>query len=60
LGTPSSQEYWHIGETKMRLGMVTERSVIGLKSRDMGWVRKVASEVFESSTATPGRSAPLC
>ena len=36
LGTPFSHEYWHMGETKTRLGIVTERSVMGLKRRDMG------------------------
>jgi hypothetical protein len=32
---PPSDEYWHIGETKTRLGKVTERSGKGEKSRDM-------------------------
>jgi hypothetical protein len=35
---PSSAEYWHMGETNTRLGIVTERSARGLKSRDMGVV----------------------
>ena len=29
LASPSSEEYWHIGETKMRFGKVTPRSVSG-------------------------------
>jgi hypothetical protein len=33
---PFSEEYWHIGETKMRLGKVSERSANGVKSFDMG------------------------
>jgi hypothetical protein len=32
---PSSLEYWHIGETKMRLWKETERSCSGEKRRDM-------------------------
>src|ERR1041384_528771 len=36
LGRPSSLEYWHIGETKMRLRNATLRIVYELKSRDMG------------------------
>ncbi len=44
-GTPSSAEYWHMGETKTRLGIVTERSRTGLKRRDMevaaGMFRKI-------------------
>ena len=34
-GMPLSEEYWHIGETKTRLGNVTERSVSGVNSFDM-------------------------
>ena len=45
-GTPSCAEYWHMGETKTRLAIVTERSVRGLKRRDMGgageWSREDA------------------
>src|ERR1700674_3027349 len=36
LGMPSSLEYWHIGETKMRFLKATERSSSGEKRRDMG------------------------
>ncbi len=31
-GTPSTAEYWHIGDTKMRLGIVTPRSTSGANS----------------------------
>ena len=31
LAKPSSEEYWHMGETPMRFGKVTERSWKGLK-----------------------------
>ncbi len=31
-GTPSRQEYWHMGETKIRLRRVRERICIGVKS----------------------------
>src|SRR5688572_5744872 len=34
-GMPSSEEYWHIGDTRTRLGRVTERSARGEKSCDM-------------------------
>src|SRR5512134_1011378 len=33
---PSSAEYWHIGETTMRLGSVTPPSSIGVKSLGRG------------------------
>jgi hypothetical protein len=33
--SPSSDEYWHIGETSTRLGRTTLRSVIGEKSEFM-------------------------
>jgi hypothetical protein len=32
---PSTAEYWHIGDTMMRLGSVRLRSVIGSKRRGM-------------------------
>ncbi len=32
---PSTAEYWHIGDTMMRLGSVRPRSVIGSKRRGM-------------------------
>jgi hypothetical protein len=35
LAKPSSAEYWHIGETPMRLANVTERSWNGEKR---GWL----------------------
>ena len=34
-----------MGDTKMRLGIVTERSVTGLKRRDMGVVPAVIREI---------------
>src|SRR5579862_593970 len=39
LGMPSSLEYWHMGETKMRLWKVTERRVSGENRREdmAGW-----------------------
>ncbi len=37
---PSSAEYWHIGETMMRLDRVRPRSVIGEKRVLMGDVRR--------------------
>ncbi len=36
VGKPSLLEYWHIGETKMRLRNSTPRSARGLNSRLMG------------------------
>src|SRR3954469_9393358 len=36
LALPSSEEYWHIGDTTTRLGRVTPRSVIGENSMLMG------------------------
>ena len=39
LAEPSSAEYWHIGDTMMRLAKVKPRKEIGVKSVLMGQVR---------------------
>ena len=36
-GTPSVAEYWHIGESQIRLRIVSDRSVIGSNSFDKGF-----------------------
>ena len=36
VGAPSAEEYWHIGDTMMRLRAVTERNVIGRKMCGFG------------------------
>src|SRR5260370_27038006 len=36
LASPSTEEYWHIGATMMRLGSVRPRSLIGIKRALMG------------------------
>ena len=60
---PSSAEYWHIGETKMRLAIVTERSVTGLKRRDMGAMRRgvrgSANLARPPARASAGRSVRI-
>jgi hypothetical protein len=43
---PSSEEYWHIGETKIRLGNVTERSCNGEKRWDIAWDSRRGSRAF--------------
>ena len=35
-GTPSTEEYWHIGASQTRLRAVSDRSVIGSNSFDTG------------------------
>ena len=37
LASPSTDEYWHIGATMMRLGSVRSRSLIGVNRALMGW-----------------------
>src|SRR6185312_6404811 len=37
LASPSTEEYWHIGATMMRLGSVRPRSLIGVNRALMGW-----------------------
>src|ERR1700749_4443517 len=39
LAEPSSAEYWHIGDTMMRLDKVRPRRVIGVKSLLLGMIR---------------------
>jgi hypothetical protein len=36
-GTPSTAEYWHIGEIQTRFGTVTPRKVMGAKSSTVTW-----------------------
>ena len=55
---PSSEEYWHIGETKTRLGKVTERSVNGEKSRDMDARRIGSWHIKRMPTALTIRAGP--
>lgn len=45
LAMPSVAEYWHIGATPMRLRSVSERSVNGEKSTDMGRQRKTGDSL---------------
>ncbi len=44
LAEPSSAEYWHIGDTMMRLDKVKPRSAIGVKRVLMRWVRERKEE----------------
>ncbi len=37
LASPSTDEYWHIGATMMRLASVKPRSLIGVNKALMGW-----------------------
>jgi hypothetical protein len=37
---PSAAEYWHIGETMMRLPRVSDRSCSGEKRSDMGSISR--------------------
>jgi hypothetical protein len=53
VASPRSAEYWHIGETTMRFGSVTLRSVSGENKALMGW-DSVEREggAFENSTGS--------
>src|SRR5471032_2525241 len=68
LASPRSAEYWHIGETTMRFGTVTLRSVNGENSALMGGCPKEGGGVLEyheggfaraGGWVTPGRGRVL-
>src|SRR5262245_41602881 len=46
---PSAAEYWHMGDTTMRLGSVTGPSASGEKSWDTGWALQVGDSGERSS-----------
>src|SRR5260221_6115830 len=56
-GMPRSEEYWHIGETHIRLPNVTERRVRGVKSWDMR-ANSIALEAVVSSQFLFFRAGP--
>src|SRR5665213_1970263 len=60
VGPPFSDEYWHIGDTTMRLRALRPRSAIGAKSRGVVVRTSVRDESMTSGAlkcATPGRHA---
>ena len=54
-GTPSTEEYWHIGDTQTRLRTVTSRRVIGLNS----WLTKEAPDESTDNTSANTERPPV-